>query len=103
MIDKYINDDKYLRISLAFYNFIRKNTNWTNNIDNVISSRYKNVSDYDFEYNKKLVALEKDSYPQEILDIMNKYQTYNCSKDTHEIEYQLTAEANQIGSVLDFI
>ena len=56
-----------------------------------------------FEYNKKLVALEKDSYPQEILDIMNKYQTYNCSKDTHEIEYQLTAEANQIGSVLDFI
>lgn len=56
-----------------------------------------------FSYNKKLVSLEQDSYPQEILDIMNKYQTYNCSKDTHEIEYQLTAEANQIGSVLDFI
>lgn len=56
-----------------------------------------------FEYNRKLVALEKESYPPEVLEIFENYKDYNLSKDTHEIEYQLTAEANNISSILDFI
>ena len=56
-----------------------------------------------FQYNKTLVALQKDSYPPDILKIFDNYQTYNVSKDVHEVEYQLVAEANSISSILDFI
>lgn len=56
-----------------------------------------------FEYNRQLVALEKSSYPPDVLKIFDDYQTYNLNKDTHEIEYQLTAEANSISSILDII
>jgi 5'-3' exonuclease len=56
-----------------------------------------------FEYNRRLVALQRDSYPPEILEIFDEYKTYNISKDTHEVEYQLIAEANSISSILDIV
>lgn len=56
-----------------------------------------------FEYNRRLVALQKDSYPPEILKIFDEYKTYNVNKDTHEVEYQLIAEANSISSILDIV
>lgn len=56
-----------------------------------------------FQYNKRLVVLEKESYPQEILAIFENYKNYNLSKDIHEVEYQLVAEANSISSILDLV
>ena len=56
-----------------------------------------------FKYNKQLVVLEKESYPPDILEIFNEYQTYNLSKDIREVEYKLNAEANSITSILDMI
>ena len=56
-----------------------------------------------FEYNRKLVVLQKESYPPEVLKIFDDYKEYKINKDTHEIEYQLIAEANQISSILDLI
>ena len=56
-----------------------------------------------FEYNRKLVSLQKDSYPLEILKIFDNYKDYNISKNTTEVEYQLIAEANSISSILDII
>ena len=56
-----------------------------------------------FEYNKKLIALQKDSYPPEVLKIFDDYKDYKVSKDIREVEYQLIAEANSISSILDII
>lgn len=56
-----------------------------------------------FNYNRRLVALQEQSYPPEILNIFNDYKSYKISKDTHEVEYQLIAEANSISSILDFV
>ena len=56
-----------------------------------------------FEYNKKLVVLEEESYPQDILDIMNKYNTYNCNKNITNVENILLADMNKMNNILDFI
>jgi len=56
-----------------------------------------------FEYNRQLVVLQKESYPPEILKIFDDYKTYKICKDTHEVEYQLVAEANSISSILDLV
>lgn len=56
-----------------------------------------------FKYNVKLVELSKQNYPDDVLETMNKYDSYNCSKDINEVEYQIVAEANSINSVLETI
>lgn len=56
-----------------------------------------------FEYNRRLVSLQKESYPEDILQILEEHSNYNLCKDTNEVEYQLIAEANQINSILDVI
>lgn len=56
-----------------------------------------------FDYNKKLIVLEKESYPPEILEIFNNYPTYNLSKDIKEVEYELNADVNSMTSMLDII
>lgn len=56
-----------------------------------------------FKYNVKLVELAQRNYPPEVLEIMNMYTDYNCSKDINEVEYQIIAEANSINSVLETI
>ena len=56
-----------------------------------------------FQYNKRLVVLEKSSYPPEILEKFKDYETYKMNKDIHEVEYQLIAEANQISSILELV
>ena len=67
-----------------------------------VNKSLENILEH-FEYNKKLVALQKDSYPEEILKIFDNYKDYNLCKDTKEVEYQLIAEANSITSILDII
>lgn len=67
-----------------------------------VDKQYTEIIEH-FKYNKRLVALEESSYPEEVLAIMRKYDTYNCCKNTAEVEYQINAEANQISSILDFI
>ena len=56
-----------------------------------------------FEYNKKLIALEKESYPPDVLEIFDNYKTYNLSKDIREVEYELNAEASSISSMLELV
>lgn len=52
-----LNREPKMRMALAFYNFIRNNPDWTNRIENTIMYKYKNLSDYDFEYDMKLYSL----------------------------------------------
>lgn len=56
-----------------------------------------------FKYNRKLVALEKDSYPQDILNIFERYKDYNICNDTKLAESQLQASSNKLKGILDII
>ena len=56
-----------------------------------------------FKYNRMLVALEKDSYPKEILETFDKYNDYNLSNDTSEAESQIQANNNKLRGILDII
>ncbi len=54
--EKLLANNHIMRITLAFYDFIRLNSDWYNRLENVVSSNVKNISDYDFEYDKKLYS-----------------------------------------------
>lgn len=56
-----------------------------------------------FKYNRRLIVLEKESYPKEILEIFNKYNDYNISKDTSIAETQIQASNNKLRGILDII
>lgn len=56
-----------------------------------------------FKYNRKLVALEQESYPQDILNIFNKYTEYNICKNTKLAESQIQATNNKLKGILDII
>ena len=56
-----------------------------------------------FKYNRRLVVLEKDSYPKEILETFDKYNDYNLSKDTSIAEAQIQASNNKLRGILDII
>ena len=94
------------------YSLDYKDTNAVNNyIHNLVNSKNYagriNKTEQEiishFKYNRKLVALEKESYPQEILDIFEKYHDYNISKDTSIAESQLQAKSNKLNGILDII
>ena len=56
-----------------------------------------------FKYNRKLVVLEKESYPQEVLETFDKYNNYNVSKDISKAESQIQAANNKLNGILDII
>ena len=82
-------------------NYIHKLINSKNYIGRINKSEEDIINH--FKYNRRLVALEKDSYPQEILDIFDKYTEYNISKDTKIAESQLQAANNKLQGILDII
>lgn len=106
--------DKLFRISTKDMNFsldIYDFASIKNYIDNLLEQKnYKNrvlhnIEDiYEhFYYNRKLVSLNEQEYPQQIKDIFEKYNTYKCSKNTIEAEQQLQASKNAINEILDSI
>lgn len=56
-----------------------------------------------FKYNTKLVALEKNSYPDEILEAMTSYNGYTVNKNISSISSYINAKNNQLESVLEAI
>ncbi len=106
--------EKQYRVSQKDLNLslnIHDNTQVKEYFENLLNSKsYKDRVDKSldmickhFEYNKKLVVLEEESYPQDILDIMNKYNTYNCNKNITNVENILLADMNKMNNILDFI
>ena len=67
-----------------------------------INKSLENIEDH-FNFNRKLVVLEKESYPQEILDIFDQYNDYTISKDTSLAENKIQAESNKLKGILDII
>ena len=85
----------------AVYKYIHNLINSKNYVDRINKSE-KDILDH-FQYNRKLVALEKESYPQEILDVFEKYHDYNINKDTSIAESQIQAKSNKLNGILDII
>lgn len=60
-----------------------------------------------FQYNRQMVALDKTSYPQYILDIMDTYKNYqtpdNINSIISKIESEYIASKNKLSSILEFI
>ena len=55
------------------------------------------------KYNIKLVALEKESYPDKILEAMNSYTGYVKNKNISEISSYLSAKSKKLSGILDII
>ena len=56
-----------------------------------------------FLFNRQLIVLEKESYPQNILEIFDKYKDYNINKDITLAENQINALSNKLTGILDII
>lgn len=56
-----------------------------------------------FKYNKKLIQLAKENYPQEVLDVFNKYTTYVCNKNITDIINKISSEKVGLTNILDLI
>ena len=84
----------------AYIHNLVNSKNYVNRIDNNKSE--KDILEH-FDFNKKLIVLQKDSYPKEILNILNNYKEYNVSKDTTEAESQIIATANKLNGILNII
>jgi 5'-3' exonuclease len=56
-----------------------------------------------FYYNRKLVLLNIENYPEEVFNTLSNYVTYNCSKDLSQIEYSIAAKKLDLQDVLDTI
>ena len=56
-----------------------------------------------FLFNRQLIVLEKESYPQNVLDIFENYKNYNVNKDISLAENQINALSNKLTGILDII
>ena len=56
-----------------------------------------------FNYNVKLVTLEKSSYPSEVLESMNSYTGYTPNRNISNVTSYITAKSNKLSSILDII
>lgn len=96
-IDYSLNIDDNTQI-YNYFNTLLNNKNYINrveqNIDEVIEH---------FNYNKKLIRLSEQSYPDEIKIIFEKYNTYNISNDISIVEQSIRKTANKIQGILDVI
>lgn len=96
-IDYSLNIDDNTQI-YNYFNTLLNNKNYINrveqNIDEVIEH---------FNYNKKLIRLSEQSYPDEIKIIFEKYNTYNISNDISIVEQSIRKTANKIQGILDII
>lgn len=80
-------------------------------INTLCSGPYKNRIDdktendvYEhFLYNRSLVVLNENVYPERIKEILNKYTTYQCNKDLSITEQYITAKRSDLHDILDFI
>jgi 5'-3' exonuclease len=56
-----------------------------------------------FNYNRQLVALERESYPDDVMESMNSYTGYKVSKNISQVSSYITAKSNKLSSILDII
>ena len=90
-----INDDKEVK---EYFKNLLESKSYK---DRVIQS-FDEIIEH-FNYNKRLIKLERNSYPDSINEIFDNYQTYNISKDISKAEQQITMQSNKLQGILDII
>lgn len=103
--------EKHLPESLDIYN-MNEVKNWLNKLMSSKSYAGKVIEPVEqildhFEYNRKMVVLDKSSYPKSVLDVFAKYDNW---MDDHDLcvnidkaEATITAQKNNLTSILDEI
>ena len=56
-----------------------------------------------FNYNVKLVELQRDNYPQDILDIMETHNNYNVNKDLKTVSESIETKNNDVIDIINLI
>lgn len=114
IIERKSNTNKKFRVyrkDLDFTIDIHDDDSIRNYVENLLNGKsYKDKVDKSeadiiehFKYNVKLVELSARNYPEEILEIMARYDSYSCCKDISMVENEINAENNNLKSILDFI
>lgn len=112
------NGDKIFRVTekllpndIDIYNINDVRT-WVNEVMSLKSYKGKVIEPIEqildhFEYNRKMVVLDKSSYPDYILDTFHKYddwtKTHNLSINISNVENIITAQTNNLTNILDSI
>lgn len=96
-IDYSLNIDNTLEV-YNYFNNLLSNKNYLNRVSQSIDEIIEH-----FNYNKKLIKLCEDSYPNEIKKIFNNYKEYNISNDITIAEQTINMTSNKIQGILDFI
>ena len=91
------NDDTQIK------SYIHNLINSKNYINRICGNKSEQDIYEHFKFNKKLIVLEKDNYPKEILDIFEGYREYNVNKDLSLAENQINASSNKLSGILDII
>ena len=98
-IDYNLNYNNLMDVKTYIHNLINQK-NYKNRIYN--DKTEKDIIEH-FEFNKKLIVLEKNNYPNDILDIFKSYTEYNLNKDLSIAENQINAVSNKLSGILDII
>lgn len=98
-IDYNLNYNNLIDVKIYIHNLINQK-NYKNRIYN--NKTEKDIIEH-FEFNKKLIVLEKNNYPNDILDIFKNYTEYNLNKDLSIAENQINAVSNKLSGILDII
>ena len=69
---------------------------------NKVNKSEENIYEH-FKYNYKLVALDEDNYPEDVLDIMNSYIGYNVNNNVAPILSYISAKNNGLIDILNTI
>ena len=56
-----------------------------------------------FDFNKKMVWLNKSQYPEEVLNEMKQHKLIGISKDINMVESLLQSRANDVENILENI
>lgn len=82
--------------------YIHNLVNSKSYVDRIENKTEEDIVDH-FVFNRRLIALQENSYPREVLDIFKEYDDYNLCKDTSLAESQIMATANKLTGILNII
>ena len=96
-IDKNLdyNDDKQV---YKYITDLLNNKKYKNRVD----KNAKQVFEH-FKYNRQLVALEEEYFPENVKEIMENHHEYNINKNCTEAENIIQAESNGLYNILNII
>lgn len=87
----------------AIKSYIHNLVNSKGYVDRIYGDKSeKDIIDH-FMFNKRLIALQKESYPENVLEKFSEYQDYNISKDISLAESQIIATGNKLTNILNII